>query len=100
MALRIVANSPHPDLLTLPWHEPLERWDGPFMVGLPRGLSRHVVRFIRVSQQIYAIKETREPIALREYRLLRDLRRLRIPAVEPIGVVTGRQAPSGAEIEP
>ena len=58
------------------------------------------MRFIRVSQQIYAIKETREPIALQEYRLLRDLRELRIPAVEPIGVVTGRQAPSGAEIEP
>ena len=54
MALRIVASSPHPDLLTLPWHLPLEEWEGPFMVGLPRGLSRHVVRFVRVNQQVCA----------------------------------------------
>ncbi len=100
MALRIVATNPHPALLTLPWHLPLEEWDGPFMVPLPRGLSRHVVRFVRLSDQIFALKETREPIALREYRLLRDLRRMHPPAVEPVGVVTGRESPDGDEIEP
>ncbi len=100
MALRIVATSPHPALLTLPWHRPLEEWDGPFMVPLPRGLSRHVVRFVRLDEQVFAVKETREPIALAEYRLLRDLRRMREPAVEPVGVVTGRESPDGDEIEP
>jgi hypothetical protein len=100
MALRIVASSPHPDLLTLPWHLPLEEWEGPFMVGLPRGLSRHVVRFVRVNQQVFALKETREPIALREYRMLRDLRRIHIPSVEPVGVVTGRVAKDGEDVEP
>ena len=101
MALRITATRPDPALVTLlPWHLPLEEWDGPFMVPLPRGISRHVVRFVRLDEHIYAVKETREPIAFGEYRLLRDLRRIKVPAVEPVGVVTGRQSPDGEEIEP
>jgi hypothetical protein len=100
MALRIVARSPHPGLLTLPWHLPLERWEGDFVVPLPRGISRHVVRFIRLGESIYAVKETRESFAFGEYRMLRDLRRLKAPAVEPVGVVSGREAGDGEEIEP
>ncbi len=100
MALRIVATTPDPALVTLPWHLPLEEWDGDFLVPLPRGLSRHIVRFVRLEDHIYAVKETREPIALGEYRLLRDLRRIKAPAVEPVGVVTGRQSPDGQDIEP
>ncbi len=101
MALRIMATMPHPALVTLlPWHLPLDEWDGPWLVPLPRGISRHIVRFVRVEDDIYAVKETRESIALGEYRLLRDLRRIKVPAVEPVGVVTGRQTSAGAEIEP
>jgi len=100
MALRLVATSPHPGLLTLPWHLPLEQWEGEFLVPLPRGISRHIVRFIRLGDGIYAVKETRERIALGEYRLLRDLRRLKAPAVEPVGVVSGREARDSEEIEP
>jgi hypothetical protein len=100
MALRISATNPHPALLTLPWHVPLEDWDDDFLVPLPRGISRHIVRFVRLDARVYAVKETREPIAIGEYRLLRDLRRIKIPAVEPVGVVTGRQAADREEIEP
>ncbi|MBA2560682.1 MAG: DUF4032 domain-containing protein [Propionibacteriales bacterium] len=101
MALRIIATNPHPSLVTLlPWHLPLEEWSGEFLVPLPRGISRHIVRFVRLGDHVYAVKETREPIAFGEYRLLRDLRRLKVPAVEPVGVVTGRQSPTGGEIEP
>ncbi len=100
MALRIVATSPHPGLISLPWHQPLEEWDHESLIPLPRGLSRHIVRFVRLDSHVFAVKETREPIALREYRLLRDLRRIKAPAVEPIGVVTGRQDADGQEIEP
>ena len=100
MALRISATQPQPALLTLPWHLPLEDWSGDFLVPLPRGISRHIVRFVRLQQQVYAVKETREPIAIAEYRLLRDLRRIRAPAVEPVGVVTGRQTSDGDELEP
>jgi hypothetical protein len=101
MALRIVATNPDPSLVTLlPWDTPLEEWTGSFMVPLPRGISRHIVRFVRLGTHVYAVKETREPIAFGEYRLLRDLRRLKVPAVEPVGVVTGRQTRTGELIEP
>jgi hypothetical protein len=101
MALRIIATNPHPGLVTsLPWDLPLEEWSGDFLVPLPRGISRHIVRFVRLDDHVYAVKETREPIALGEYRLLRDLRRIKVPAVEPVGVVSGRRSASGEEIEP
>jgi hypothetical protein len=100
MALRIAATRPDPALLTLPWHQSLEEWDDEHLVPLPRGLSRHVVRFVRLGEHVYAVKETREPIALGEYRLLRDLRRLKLPAVEPVGVVTGRLSSAREPIEP
>jgi hypothetical protein len=100
MALRIVATRPNPALVTLPWHLPLEEWGDDVVVQLPRGLSRHVVRIVRLGQDVYAVKETREQWAFREYRLLRDLRRLGLPTVEPVGVVAGRVEPDGGEIEP
>ena len=100
MALRIVATRPNPALVTLPWDTPLEEWGDDVVVQLPRGLSRHVVRIVRLGSDVYAVKETREHYAFREYRLLRDLRRLGLPSVEPVGVVAGRIGKNGAEIEP
>src|SRR4051794_13018752 len=97
MALRIVANRPDPALVTLPWSVPLEEWTE-HVVPLPRGLSRHVVRIVRVGQRTYAVKETVEEIAFREYRLLRDLHRIGLPAVLPQGVVTGRVGADGQEL--
>ena len=97
MALRVVANRPDPALLTLPWSTPLEDWTE-HVVPLPRGLSRHVVRIVRLGDRMYAVKETVEDIAFREYRLLRDLRRLGLPAVVPQGVVTGRTDAAGEEL--
>jgi hypothetical protein len=49
-----------------------------------------VVRIVRLGQRTYAVKETVEEMAFREYRLLRDLQRIPLPAVVPQGVVTGR----------
>src|SRR5690348_1889763 len=95
MALRILASNPHPGLLTLPWELPLEQWAGDFLVPLPRGISRHVVRFVRLGDSVFAVKETREAMATGEYRLLRDLRRLAAPAVEPVGIVSGRATADG-----
>src|SRR6478609_3154652 len=97
MALRIVANRPDPALLGLPWSTPLEEWTE-HVVPLPRGLSRHVVRIIRLGGNTYAVKETQEPIAFREYRLLRDLQRMGLPAVVAKGVVTGRVDEHGEEL--
>ncbi len=100
MPLRIVATKPNPALMTLPWGLPLEEWGDDVVVPLPRGISRHVVRIVRLGQDVYAVKETREHMAFREYRMLRDLLRLGLPTVAPVGVVTGREAADGEEIEP
>lgn len=95
MALHLVAARTDPALLRLPWSVPLAEWPDWHLVPLPLGLSRHVVRVVQVSRQFLAIKETPEPIALREYDLLRDLQRLDQPAVVPRGVVTGRVTDDG-----
>jgi hypothetical protein len=98
MPLRIVANRPDPAIVGLPWSTPLEDWTDEYVVPLPRGLSRHVVRIIRLGGRTYAVKETNEDIAFREYGLLRNLQRLGLPAVIPQGVVTGRTSKTGEEL--
>ena len=100
MALRIVATRPNPALVTLPWHLPLEQWGDDVCVQLPRGISRHVVRIVRLGGDVYAVKETRERWAFGEYRLLRDLQRLGLPTVEPLGVVEGRETADDVPLEP
>jgi len=98
MALRIVAGRTDPAILGLPWSTPLEQWGDEYVVPLPRGLSRHVVRIVRLGAHTYAIKETQADIAFREYRLLRDLQREGLPTVVPRGVVTGRVDADGEEL--
>ncbi len=87
-------------LITLPWQLPLEEWPTDNLVALPRGISRHVVRFVRVGSDIYAVKEVLEHLALHEYRLLRDLTRLDTPSVDPVGVVTERLDVDGMALDP
>ena len=100
MELRVRASPAQQQaLLDLPWDMPLEEWPEWYLVALPRGLSRHVVRFTRLGGQVYALKEVAESWANREYHLLRDLQRLRLPAVEAVGVVSGREAPGGAPLD-
>jgi len=97
--LQITAANPDPALLDLPWHVPLEEWPAETLAALPRGISRHVVRFARMSGRVVAIKEIGETVAYREYELLRQLRKLDVPSVEPVGVITGRRAPDGEPLE-
>src|SRR5699024_837318 len=94
-ALKITAAHPDPALLDLPWHIALEEWPEETLAALPRGISRHVVRFVRVSGRVLAIKEIGESVAYAEYELLRDLHRLEVPSVEPVGVITGRTTREG-----
>jgi Domain of unknown function (DUF4032)/Lipopolysaccharide kinase (Kdo/WaaP) family len=78
-------------LLTLPWSEPLADWRDERLVEIrQRGISRHVVRFAYDDGTLYALKELSERLARREYRLLRALAELGIPAVEAVGVAVDR----------
>jgi hypothetical protein len=90
MALQLTGSPDEPDLLFLPWDTPLEEWPEDLVVSLPRGISRHIVRFVQVNQRVYAVKEVERPLAEREYHLLFDLHRKAVPAVEPIGVAYDR----------
>ncbi|HEY7324217.1 MAG TPA: DUF4032 domain-containing protein [Streptosporangiaceae bacterium] len=78
-------------LLTLPFGEPLEEWRDERLVEIRRrGLSRHVVRFVADSGELYALKSLSERLARREYHMLRALAELNIPAVEVVGIVVDR----------
>ncbi len=84
-------------LLTLPWAQPLEDWHDERLVEIrERGISRHIVRFVADSGQLYALKSISEMLARREYRLLRSLADLSVPAVEVVGVVVDRGAEEDA----
>ena len=89
-------------LLTLPWPAPLAEWQDERMVEIrQRGISRHVVRFIYDDGTLYALKELNERLARREYRLLRAMADLNIPAVEAIGIAVdlGQTEPRPQEID-
>ena len=97
---RFLSAKPDARLVPLPWSVPLAEWPLENLVALPRGISRHVVRFIQVGDEVYAAKEVIEHLAMHEYRLLHDLGRLATPAVEPVGVVTGRIGRDGGPLDP
>ncbi len=98
MGLRVTAAAGQHDLLFLPWDVPLEEWPESTLVALPRGISRHIVRFVRLGTDVYAVKETVEPIAQHEYDLLFELGRRGIPCVDPVGIVAGRTDQAGEEL--
>jgi hypothetical protein len=87
-------------LLTLPWSEPLADWRDERLVEIrQRGISRHVVRFVYDDGILYALKEISERLARREFRLLRALAELGIPAVEVVGVAVDRDGPGHGDLQ-
>jgi hypothetical protein len=103
MTLRITGLGEEIAAITgLPWDQPLEEWPEDPALAEKRGISRHIVRLIRVNDQpdseVYAVKETVSEFANREYKALRELRRLQAPSVDPIAVVEGRKDANGEEL--
>ena len=94
-ALNITAAKVDPALLDLPWDLPLIEWPDDQIVALPKGISRHTVRFSRLSGRVIAIKETLDDLAHREYTTLRQLRKLEVPVVVPVAVLSGRVDKAG-----
>jgi hypothetical protein len=89
-SLNITAATVDPALLDLPWSSPLEVWPDENIAALPKGISRHLVRFVHLSGYVVAIKETSGELARKEYEMLRTLQRLDIPCVDPVAVITNR----------
>ena len=96
--LNITAATAEPALLDLPWHLPLEDWPSENIAALPKGLSRHTVRFAHLNDHVIAIKETLFDLAKREYELLRKLEKLDVPCVEPFAIINNRTDAEGNEL--
>lgn len=97
-SLEIMAATVDPALLDLPWETPLEEWPDEILAALPRGISRHIVRFVNLSDRVIAVKEIGPTVAHHEYEMLRDLSRLGAPSVLPTAVITGRRSLDGEEL--
>ena len=97
-ALDITAATVDPALLDLPWHLPLEVWPAENIAALPKGLSRHTVRFAHLSNYVIAIKETLPDLAKREYEILKNLQKLDVPCVEPFAMINNRKDDRGEDL--
>jgi hypothetical protein len=97
-SLSITASSVDAGLLALPWSTPLAEWPNDTIVSLPKGLSRHLVRFANLSGRVVAVKETTAEMARREYEMLGSLARLDVPCVSRVAVIDGRRTPKGEEL--
>ncbi len=90
----------HPDLLDLPWDRPLHDWVGHCqrLEELPRGESRHDVLFVSYGERVYALKALPPGAADREYRVLREMERLKLPAVLAVGHLDVRSTDGDASV--
>jgi hypothetical protein len=95
---RLTTRGTNTDLLDLPYGLPLADWDESLIVYVPRGISRHIVRFVEANGQIFAIKEATDRFVLREHRLLRVLADRSVPVVDTYGTVVERTADDGGEL--
>ena len=78
-----------PDLLGLPWLQPLGEWDATTapLRDVPVGPSRHLVRFVEADGDLWALKELPHRIALKEYSVLREMETMELSAVRVAGLV-------------
>jgi hypothetical protein len=98
MAPQLTIRPGHPDFLDLPWSTPLPEWKLANMLDLPKGISRHEVRFLSYPQGIYVIKELSARLAENDYTILRGLEAVGAPAVEAVGLIENRTIDPGEEM--
>jgi hypothetical protein len=86
----------------LPWNQSLELWPEDPHLTEKRGISRHIVRLVRSTDdpdsEVYAVKETVSEFANREYKILRELKQLDAPSVQSVAVVEGRTDTDNEEL--
>ena len=92
MAESLTIRPGHPDFLDLPWDSPLADWELPNLLDLPKGISRHEVRFLSYPRGIYVVKELAQAPARNDYAVLRELESVGAPAVTAVGLVEHRTA--------
>ena len=60
-------------VLDLPWETPLAEWPEDLLVDLPKGISRHEVRFVQLRDQLVVVKELPERAARNDFAVLKEL---------------------------
>jgi hypothetical protein len=86
------------ELIALPFDVPLADWPDELIVYVPRGISRHLVRFVEVGGEVFAVKEATDRFVLREHNLLRALAEHSVPVVEAYGTVVERRSDDGEDL--
>lgn len=94
MRVQVAHPSEHAAIANLPYRVPLDGWDMPNVHGV-LGLHRHVVRRVEFGETSYVAKELPDDLALREYRLLRQIADDGLPTAEMVAVVTNRDVGDG-----
>lgn len=94
---RLIIRPGHPDFLDLPWGVRLAQWQNPRLLDLPKGISRHEVRFLSYETGIYVVKEMPTEAARRDYAVLTALEGVNRLAVTPVGLVETREPDSRSE---
>jgi hypothetical protein len=89
MRVQVAHPAEHAAIASLPFREPLETWRSPNVHDV-LGLHRHVVKLVEFGGTSYVVKELPDHLALREYRLLREIDEFGLPTVEVVAVVTER----------
>ena len=95
---RLTTLGTNTELLSLPLDRPLLEWDDDRIVHVPRGISRHVVRFVQLGADVFAVKEANDRFVLREHELLRALAEGSVPVVDAFGTVVERHDDDGGEL--
>jgi hypothetical protein len=90
VAESLIIRPGHPDFLDLPWDSRLADWELPNLLDLPKGISRHEVRFLSYPRGIYVVKELAQAPARNDYAVLRELEAVGAPAVTAVGLVEHR----------
>jgi len=98
MRLQIAKPAEHSAVVDWPLLQRLDDWT---IAGLQdvTGLHRHVVRLVEAGDTTYVAKELPDPLAEREWRLLRELTDAGLPTAEVVGVVTERGSDTDGEID-
>ena len=94
MRVHVAHPADHEAIVDLPYRDRLDSWT---MTNVHQvlGLHRHVVKLIEFEHISYVVKELPDTLALREYRLLRELAEDGLPTVEAVAAVTDRSCGEG-----
>ncbi len=94
MRVQVARPSEHAAIAELPFREPLDTWNMANVHDV-LGLHRHVVKLLEYGDISYVVKELPDHLALREYRLLREISDAGLPTAEMVAVITDRTDSDG-----